>query len=263
MIHDARVHRGHHELGHCLLEPFRDWLGRLARERRVHAASLERRRRRAPLADDQIPEATQIRSSLDEIVRVLHVLDELALSPLFQLEGPGPDATRAIAGWWHVSRVDRRVAGCEHQEQRGLRPSQSEHDGLGIDGFNGFDVRIPVSPRVDAEPGRSVRRLAKQVEGEFHVLRADGRAVVPPRSRPQEEDQAAVVVLPRPPLRQFADDRVHTVRGLERIEEHQVAEARHGRPHGRDRGSFVYREPLWQVLAQPQSEPAAVFGCLT
>src|SRR5439155_1419169 len=83
----------------------------------------------------------------------------------------------------------------------------------------GFDVRIPVSPRVDAEPGRSVRRLAKQVEGEFHVLRADGRAVVPPRSRPQEEDQAAVVVLPRPPLRQFADDRVHPVRGLERIEE--------------------------------------------
>src|SRR2546427_1660956 len=53
-------------------------------------------------------------------------------------------------------------------------------------------------------------------------------------------------------LRQFADDRVHTVRGLERIEEPQVAEARHGRPHGRDRGSFVYREPLWQVLARSE-----------
>src|SRR5207244_13586724 len=139
--------------------------------------SLERRRRRAPLADDEILEATQIRSSLDEIVRVLHVLDELALSPLFQLEWPGPDATRAIAGRWHVSRVDRCVAGCEHQEQRGLRPSQSEHDGLGIDGFNGFDVRIPVSPRVDAEPGRSVRCLANQVEGEFDVLRAYGSDV--------------------------------------------------------------------------------------
>src|SRR5207247_832653 len=112
------------------------------------------------------------------VVRVLHVLDELALAPLFQPEGPGPDATRAIAG---------------------------------------------------------------------------RRAVVPPRSRPQEEDQAAVVVLPRPPLRQFADDRVHPVRGLERIEEHQVAEAGHGWPHGGDRGSFVYCEPLRQVLAQPQS----------
>src|SRR5881296_3116028 len=57
MIDDARVHRRHHELGHCLPESFRDRLGCLARERRVHPASLERRRRRSSLADDQIPEA--------------------------------------------------------------------------------------------------------------------------------------------------------------------------------------------------------------
>src|SRR5207247_357070 len=85
-----------------------------------------------------------------------------------------------------------------------------------------------------------------------------------PIDQPRDLRVAATGILARRPADLvLVEGGVDTVRGLERIEEHQVAEAGHGWPHGGDRGSFVYCEPLRQVLAQPQSEPAAILGCLT
>src|SRR5262249_33977244 len=71
-----------------------------------------------------------------------------------------------------------------------------------------------------------------------------------------------VAVLPRPSLGELTDDRLLAVDGLERVEEHQVAEARHGRPHGRDRRALVNREALREVFAKPQGEGGAALGRL-
>ena len=125
-----------HELGHRLLELIGDSLGRFARERHIHASRLKRRRRRAALRDDQVSQPVQVGPSFHEVLGVLHVLDELALAPLLQLEGPCADTTRPVARRRHVSGVDRRESRSQHEEQGRLRPLQAEHDGEGIEGLD-------------------------------------------------------------------------------------------------------------------------------
>jgi hypothetical protein len=58
-----------------------------------------------------------------------------------------------------------------------------------------------------------------------------------------------VVILPGPALRQLPDDGRHPFRLPQRIEDHEVAEARHRWPHRPYGGCFVNGETLRQILA--------------
>src|SRR5262249_40022929 len=90
----------------------------------------------------------------------------------------------------------------------------------------------------------------------------EGLAVVPLHVLPEEEDELPVAVLPGPALGELGDDGVHAMGGLERVEEHEVAEARHGRPHRGDGRALMDGEALGQVLAQAEGERAARAGRL-
>ena len=120
-----------------------------------------------------------------------------------------------------------------------------------------LDVGVPVLARVDAQLAGRVGRLAQHVERELHVLGRERLAVVPLHALAQEEDQVAVVVLPRPLLGELADHGVHALLLLERIEDHEVAEARHRRPRRRHGRGLVDGEPLRRVLALGDGEHAA------
>src|SRR4029077_19022572 len=77
-----------------------------------------------------------------------------------------------------------------------------------------------------AQLGRGLRRLANQIERVLDVLGAERLPVVPSHVASQEEDQFAVILLPLPSLGELADDGVRAMRGLQRIEQHEVAESR-------------------------------------
>src|SRR3989441_12957779 len=76
------------------------------------------------------------------------------------------------------------------------------------------------------------------------VLGRERLAVVPLHVGPEQEDQLAIALLPRPSVGELPDDRVDAVGRLHWIEEHQIVEARHGRPHRGDRRALVDREAL-------------------
>mgnify|MGYP003296241739 CR=1 FL=1 len=57
-----------------------------------------------------------------------------------------------------------------------------------------------VTFRLAAVAALEVARFAQHVEGELHVLRRERLAVVPLHVLAEEEDEVAVVVLPRPAL---------------------------------------------------------------
>src|SRR5437867_4978135 len=262
-VDHAGVHGRADELRRPLLELLGDGLGRLAGKRHVHPPGLERRHRSAALGDDQIAQPVEIRPSLHEVARVLDVLDELALAPLLDLERPGADAAGAVARRRHVSGVDRREAGGEHEQERRLRALETDDHRARIDRLDAVDVDVPLVPGIGPQLRRRIGRLPQHVERVLDVRGAERPAVVPGDVAPQREHQLAVVLLPRPALGQLADDRVGAVRGLGRIEEHQVAEARHGRPHRGDGRALVDRETLRQVLAQAQRQHAARLRRLT
>ena len=229
----------------------------IAGERHVHSPRLDRGRLAAAIAHDEVAQAVEIRAALLEVVGVADVLDHLAAPPLLELERPGADAAVAHLGGRDVRGIDGRLAGGQHGQQRGLRPLEPEDDGGGIGRLDGLDVDVPVLARVEAQPGGLLGRLAHHVEGVLHVLRGERRAVVPLHVAPQEEDEVAIVVLPRPLLGQLADDAVERLARLERVEDHEVRVARRGRPHGGDGSGLVDREPGGQLLALQQVEDAA------
>jgi len=158
-----------------------------------------------------------------------------------------------------VSGVDRSVAGGEHQEQRGLRLLQAKDRRVGVRRLDRLDVGVPVLSRIDPQLGGRVGRLAEHVERELHVLGREGLAVVPLDALAEEEDEIPVMVLPRPLLGQLADDRVDALGLLQRIEQHEVIQTRHGRPHGRDRRRLVDGEALGQVLSEHHVQDPAWF----
>src|SRR5689334_15519651 len=88
VIEHARVHLRDHELRGCLLQLIGDGLRGFTGERHVDAPRLERRGRCAALGNDQVAQAVEVGPALHEVVGVLHVLEELALAPLLDLERP-------------------------------------------------------------------------------------------------------------------------------------------------------------------------------
>ena len=247
---DHARHRG--------LELVGDVLGDLARRRAVEPPGLERGGAGAALADDHVLEAVEVGPALDEVVRVLHVLDVLAAPPLLELERAGAHAAAALVGQRHVRGIDRGLPGGEHHQDRGLGPLEPEHHRVGIRGLDRLDVGVPVFPRVEPELAGRLGRLAHQVEGELDVARGEGLAVVPLHVPPQEEHQVAIAVLPGPLLGQLAHDGVGRLHRLRGIEVDQVVEARRGRPDGGDRGGLDDREALRQLFPLHQGEHAAV-----
>ena len=98
-----RSHPGDDHARHGRLELVGDVLRRLARPRHVEPPGLDRRRPRAALADDDVLEPVEVRPALHEVVRVLHVLDELAPAPFLELERPRAHAAIALVG--HAARA--------------------------------------------------------------------------------------------------------------------------------------------------------------
>jgi hypothetical protein len=114
MFDDGGAHRRDDEARYRVLElighGLRGVAGKATSTRRVCSAAVAVLR-----SDDLVSQPVQVGPPLHEVVRVLHVLDELAAAPLLQLEGAGPDAAGAIARGGDVRGVDRREAGGEHQ----------------------------------------------------------------------------------------------------------------------------------------------------
>jgi hypothetical protein len=127
--------------------------------------------------------------------------------------------------------------------------------------LDSLHVRVPLLSRVQPQLGRGVGRLADDVERVFDVPGRERLAVVPLHVLPQEEDEIAIVVLPRPLLGQLGDDRLGGVNRLERIEDHEVREARRHRPHAGD-GSRLVDGEAGRVLDQHGVEDAAALGRL-
>jgi len=176
-----------------------------------------------------VAERVQVGPALDEVVGVLHVIDELALAPLLDLEGAGADASRTVARGRDVRGIDRGIAGCKHQQQRRLRPLQPEDHRVRIGSLDCLDVGVPVLARVDAELRLGLGSLAHHVEGELDVLRGEGLAVVPLDVLAEKEHKVSIAVLPRPLLRELAHEGLGALNALELVEEDEVAEARHRR----------------------------------
>src|SRR5439155_18833558 len=155
---------------------------------------LERRQRTAALGDDQIAQPVEIRPSLHEVARVLDLLDELALAPLLDLERPGADAAGAVARRRHVSGVDRREAGGEHEQERRLRALETDDHRARIDRLDAVDVDVPLVPGIGPQLRRRIGRLPQHVKRVLDVRGAERPAVVPGDVAPQREHQLAVVL---------------------------------------------------------------------
>src|SRR5438093_9029768 len=126
-------------------------------ERHVHAPRLERRRRRAALRDDRIAQPVEVGPVFHEVVAVLHVLDELALAPVLDLERSRAHAAGAVAGRRHMRGVDRRESGGQHQQEGWLWVLQSEHDRLGVERVDRLHLAVHVYPRVDTQLCQRIR----------------------------------------------------------------------------------------------------------
>ncbi len=80
----------------------------------------------ARLRDDGEFDAVEIRQALFPIVRILRELDRFVLLELDELERAGADRMRAHLRGGDVARIDRRIAGREHRQQRRLRPLEMQ-----------------------------------------------------------------------------------------------------------------------------------------
>src|SRR5437867_11553458 len=104
--------------------------------------------------------------------------------------------------------------------------------------------RWRTTPAVGSDGAWPVRGFSEEVERVLDVLGRERLDVVPLHVAPEQEDRLAIALLPRPSFGKLPDDRVDAVGRLHWIEEHQIVEARHGRPRRGDRRALVDREAL-------------------
>ena len=229
----------------------------IAGARHVGTAGLQRRRPRAALRDDEIPDAIEVRAALDEVVGIALEVDGLAALPFLEAERSGTHAARALLRDGDVGGQDRRVTAREHEQQRRLRALEPEHHGVRVGGLDRLDVVVPLLAGIDPEFRRRVGRLAHHVEGELDVARGERLAVVPRDAAPQEEDEVAIAVLPRPLLREIGKDGVEALERLHRVERDEAVEAGLGGPDRRQRGRLVDEESLSQVFPRQHLQHSA------
>src|SRR5262252_6438395 len=96
------------------------------------------------LGDDHGPEPVEIGSALHEVVRILHVLHELAAAPFLELERTRAHAAIALVGQRHMGRIDGGLTRGQHHEDGRLGSLETEDHGVGLRRFDGLDVGIPV-----------------------------------------------------------------------------------------------------------------------
>ena len=201
---------------HVLQQRDRDF----GRERDVELAGDEAEDRGRAVREDRVFDAVEIGQALLPVVRVLHELDRLVLLQLDELERAGADRIGALLRRRDVAGIDRRIAGREHREDRGLRALEMEGRLEVALGRHVFEIEVPVLARVLAE---LVLRLALQhVEGALHVRAGERLAVMPLHAFAQLEGQALLVVAPGPARRELRLDRLDAVLRLVLIVDDEV-----------------------------------------
>ena len=140
--------RGDDERRRVLLRRLRHDLRHLERHGGVEPPGLERGQARTPLGDDRIADAVEVGTVGDEVVAVSLQLDGLASRVLLELERPRAHSALAQVGERHVGRVDGRVAGGEHEEERRLRTLELEDHRVGVGRLDRLDVDVPVTRRM-------------------------------------------------------------------------------------------------------------------
>ena len=197
----------------------------LGREGDVELAGDKGKDRGRAIGDDRVFDAVEIGQALLPVVGVLGQLDQFIGLELDELERAGADRMGAHLGRRNVAGIDRRIAGGEQREQRGLRPLQLE-GGLEVAiGRHVVDLIVPGLARVLAE---LLLRLAHQhLEGAFDVGRGERLAVMPFDALAQLEGQRLLVVAPGPALGKLGADIVHAVLGDVLVVDDEIVEDRH------------------------------------
>ncbi|MGY4432580.1 hypothetical protein ACVWWO_005057 [Bradyrhizobium sp. F1.13.1] len=100
-----------------------------------------------------------------------------------------------------VTGIDRRIAGCEHRQQRRLRPLQIEGDLEITVRRDIVNLAVPGFARI--LPQLLLRFAHQEIEGAFDVGRRERLAVMPLDALAQFEGQLLVVAAPGPALGQL------------------------------------------------------------
>ena len=202
-------------------------LGHLGWHGHVHLAGHEGQHGGGAIGDDGEFNRIEIRFARAPVILITGQLDVFVLLEFDKLERPGADRRGAHFRSGDVARINRRVAGGEHRQQRRLRPIQLEgHFQIAVR-HHRLHVVVPGFARVLAE---LVRQLAlQQIDGAFHVIGGERLAVMPFHAGMQLEGQGFAAIAPGPAIRQFRPDRVRAVLGDVLIEDHQIVENAHER----------------------------------
>ena len=221
----------HTALGSWLLMSLQQGNRHLPGEGDVEAARDEAQHRGRAVGHDGELDAVEIGPALPPVVGVPRDLDALVLLEFDELEGAGADRLGAHLRRRHVAGIDRREAGGEQRQDRGLRPLEMDRDLVVAVGGDALDVAVPRLARVAAQ--LLLALAGQQVEGADDVLGREGLAVVPLHAALQLEGEILVVGAPAPRLGEVGDDGLRAVLRLALVVEHQVVEQRH---EGDDRG---------------------------
>src|ERR1051325_1099509 len=98
--------------------------------------------------DDRIFDPVERGTAGLAVIRVAGELDPLGRLELDEFERPGADRLLPHLRRRHMARIDRRGAGGEQREQRGLRPVEPEGDFVIALGRHLFEIAVPGLARV-------------------------------------------------------------------------------------------------------------------
>src|SRR5262249_49618236 len=137
----------------------------------------ERQKPRRDVFDDRVLDAVEIGPARLPIVGVARHRDRLVGLEVDEFEWAGADRMLAHVAGRDMAGIDRRPAGREQREERGLRSLQMD-DGLVIPvGGHLFHIGIPGFARIDAQ--LFLRVVHQEIEGASDVCGGEGLAVVP------------------------------------------------------------------------------------
>ena len=158
-----------------------------------------------------------------------------------------------------MTRIDRRIAGGEQRDQRGLRPFQIEGRLVVAVRSDVDDVVVPGLPRILAELVLAL--LHQQIERAFHVGGGERFTVMPFHAGAQLEDQLRLIFAQRPALGEFGKDRIDRILRLVLIVDDEIVEKPHERNVRRE-GRFLVDRGARRTVAMVDFQDAAVFRIL-
>ena len=179
--------------------------------------------------DDGVLDAVEIRAARFPVIRVACQLDGLVLLVLDELERTRADRLSAHLLGRHMAGIDRPgAAGNLHQEGR-LRPLQVEGD-LEV-AVGGEMVEVPEDREAGIGAQLFRRFLHQQIVRALDVPRRERLAVMPLDALTQLEGQPGAVLAPGPLGCQIRNDRLKAGLLHALVEQHQIVEHPHHRPH--------------------------------